>query len=127
LTEPWNPLSDDDDNLEEEISLILAAIDDDRPLSGISSVYKRPPSVATTTTTVVHMVDREPRTLTIPAIRDNMEQNIQYDKFPNSFQNMIKVISFGYIPVGESKRKTFFLTMFFSSIKKKLVLKSKIA
>ena len=88
---PWSSLSDDED-LEDELGLVLAAVDDDRPLSGISSHYNRATSIATTAT-LVHVHKREPVTMMMPAVKDRtVHRNhvIFHDK-PNSYSTVIKV------------------------------------
>ena len=92
---PWSSLSDDED-LEDEVGLVLAAVDDDRPLSGISSHYNRATSIATTTATIVHVHKREPVTMMMPAIKSdrisrNQNHHVIFHDKPNSYNTIIKV------------------------------------
>ena len=71
---------------------MLAAVDDDRPLSGISSHYNRATSIATTAT-LVHVHNREPVTLMIPAVKDRgVTRNVIFHDKPNSYNTIIKVV-----------------------------------
>lgn len=84
-------MSDDDDDLEDEVGLVLAAIDDERPVSGISSNYKRPSSIATSAT-IVHVHKRDPRPIMIPTVRDQRSQVIYHDKLASTYHTIIKVL-----------------------------------